>query len=157
MEGLIYLVVIIGLIVLGYLAGKSAEKKHFQSIQKREEKFKNMPVYSFQNPVSEEQISETKLVSGSVVVSLDFFKRLIAALINIFGGYITVYETLLERARREAVLRMQEAAGDADMIINLRIETSAISNRTSQGDNSTTGTVEALAYGTAIKITETSV
>ena len=41
------------------------------------------------------------LVHGNVVVSVDYFKRFVAALRNLFGGSVTSYETLIDRARRE--------------------------------------------------------
>ena len=50
------------------------------------------------------------LVNGSTVVSNDYFKRLLAILRNIFGGRVKAYESLLDRARREAVLRMKDEA-----------------------------------------------
>ena len=81
-----------------------------------------------------------------MVISVDYFKRLLASLRNFFGGSIQAYETLLDRARREAILRMKENCKNADEIINLRIETSSIS----KGKRNTIGSVEVLAYGTAL-------
>ena len=66
------------------------------------------------------------MVCGSAVISIDYFKRILAGLRNIFGGTVKSYETLIDRARREALLRMKEKADDATMIINVRIETSTI-------------------------------
>jgi uncharacterized protein YbjQ (UPF0145 family) len=86
------------------------------------------------------------MVFGSVVISVDYFKRVFSALINVFGGDLKPYETLLDRARREAVLRLVESCPDADEIINLRIETSSIS----KGAKNQVGCVEVVAYGTAI-------
>jgi uncharacterized protein YbjQ (UPF0145 family) len=44
---------------------------------------------------------------------------------------------------------MKEMAGDATIIINIRIETSAIGN---QFNKQGVGCLEALAYGTAVKL-----
>jgi uncharacterized protein YbjQ (UPF0145 family) len=52
----------------------------------------------------------------------------------------------LDRARREAILRMKESCKKADEIINLRIETSSIS----KGRGRSIGSVEVLAYATAL-------
>lgn len=152
MEGLVYLVIFVILIIIGYLAGSRAEKKHYASIIEREKKHLNLPAVTIKNAVEEKDIDSAKLVSGEIVVSLDYFKRVLAGIINIFGGNITSYESLVDRAKREAVLRMKDQAGDADIILNLRIITSSISNATSSGGNSTVGTVEAIAYGTAVKL-----
>ncbi len=54
--------------------------------------------------------------------------------------------TILDRSRREAILRMKEEARGMDIIINLRITTSSIS----KGAKNTIGSIETLAYGTAI-------
>ena len=93
-----------------------------------------------------EEITEYRLVTGSVVVAIDYFKKFVASLINLFGGNISSYESLVDRARREAILRMKADAGDAAEIINLRIETSSISKNAQQS----IGAVEVIAYGTAI-------
>ncbi len=87
---------------------------------------------------------------GSNPLSVDYFKRVLAALRNIFGGNVQSFETLLDRARREAILRLKESCSDADEIINLRIETSSIS----KGGDNKIGCVEVLAYGTAIYYTQ---
>ena len=47
--------------------------------------------------------SSTTMVTGSIVISLDYFKRVIAGLRGLVGGRIKTYEPLLERARREAM------------------------------------------------------
>jgi uncharacterized protein YbjQ (UPF0145 family) len=108
-----------------------------------------MPAVTLKNVTNQGEIAQSKLVAGSVVISVDYFKRILAGLRAIVGGRIQSYETLLDRARREAVLRMKEQVRSTDMILNLRIETSSISKGRRQ---KSVGTVEALAYGTAIKL-----
>jgi len=134
------------LLVLGYGFGTFAEKRHFASIRKREEKLKEIPTIMLKRPLHPEEIKEYKLVNGSVVLSIDYFKKFIASLVNIFGGNIGSYETIVDRARREAILRMKEEAGNASEIINIRIETSSISKNAQKS----VGAIEVLAYGTAI-------
>ncbi len=89
---------------------------------------------------------------GSAVISIDYFKRFLAILRNIFGGRIRSYESLVDRARREAILRMKAEAkkNHADIIINFRMETSTIGRSANQKGQ--VGSVEALAYGTAISL-----
>ena len=134
------------LLVLGYIFGTIAEKKHFASILKREEELKELPTIMLKRPLSSEEIKDCKLVNGSVVISIDFFKKFIATLVNFFGGNIGSYESILDRARREAVIRMKEDAGNASEIINIRIATSSVSQNAKNG----VGAIEVLAYGTAI-------
>jgi len=135
------------LIALGYFFGRMAETKHYQSIRHREQAFLALPTTSSKKPMGNiGQISHAQLVQGNVVISVDYFKRFLATLRNIFGGTVQAYETLLDRARREAVLRLKESCPGAHQIINLRLETSSIS----KGDSERIGSVEVLAYGTAI-------
>jgi len=93
------------------------------------------------------QSYDTCLVSGNVVVSVDYFKRFLSKLRNLLGGRMKSYETLLDRGRREAVLRMKEHAikMKASMIFNPKFETSSIY----KGRNNGVGSVEVLVYGTA--------
>ena len=140
------LIIFVVLIALGYFFGHYAEKKHYASIYKREKQFVKIPAISTKHPIGNEPIRKVALVYGSVVISVDYFKRVLAGLRNFFGGSVRSYETLLDRARREAILRLKESCPKADQIINLRIETSSIS----KGKGNSIGSVEVLAYGTAI-------
>ncbi len=143
LENLILFVV---MLTVGYISGTIIEKRHFRKIREREEAMVDLPVIMLKKPLHEAQIRESRLVNGSVVVSIDYFKKFTASLMNFFGGRVATYETLIDRARREAILRMKEDAGDAAEIVNMRIETSSISKNASQN----IGAVEVLAYGTAI-------
>lgn len=140
------LIIFIFLLFLGYIFGSIAEKNHYKSIRKREEEFLSLPTIALKSPLNEEDIKESKLVVGNVVISIDFFKKFLAGLRNIFGGNVSSYETLIDRARREAILRMKSEATQASEIINVKVETSSISKNTKGG----IGAVEVVAYGTAI-------
>jgi len=148
MGTLIDIAIILLPITLGYFFGRYAENKHYKSILARENKFRKLPTSNWKIPLPMQgNIVEARLVTGSVVISIDYFKRILAGLRNVFGGRIRSYETLVDRARREAILRMKEQCPGASQIINVRIETSSISQNASKG---TIGSVEALAYGTAL-------
>jgi len=134
------------LVLLGYFFGRRAERKHLQSIREREEAFRQLPTIMLKKPLDPEAIEGYKLVNGSAVIAIDYFKKFVASLVNLFGGNMISYESLVDRARREAILRMKESAGDASEIINVRIETSSISKSAQKS----VGAVEVLAYGTAI-------
>jgi len=144
MEQLIYLGILIS---LGYFFGRRAEKNHYKSINEREKRWLRQPTSSSKYVVGDSrEIDHSELATGSMVVSIDYFKRVLAGLRNFFGGNVQSYETLIDRARREAVLRMKESCPDADQIINLRLETSSIT----KGKKNQIGSVEVLAYGTAV-------
>ncbi len=139
------------LLLFGFIIGTLVERSHYSDIRKREAKTRTLPVISFRRAPPSWQVSSGTLVSGSTVVSIDYFKRFLAGLRALVGGRIASYESLLDRARREAVLRMKEQAiaSGYDAVVNLRLETSrlASSNRKGQG----TAGVEILAFGTAVK------
>ena len=145
------LFIFIAFLAVTYTIGYLIESEHYGSIKEREKLFLNLPVINSKHlPAEVSQIQDSRLVYGSMVVSIDYFKRLLAGLRNFFGGEISSYETLLDRARREAILRMKERTEYADAIVNLRIETSRIGQ--SANKKNALGSIEVLAYGTAITL-----
>lgn len=137
----------ITLLLLGFFVGRYQESRHFSSIRQREAELVVLPnTNSRYQLIPMQQIERSELVTGSVVISIDYFKRTVAGLRNLIGGPVQSYETLLDRARREAMLRMKESCPGASQIINVRVETSSIYNAAGNG----IGSVELLAYGTAI-------
>lgn len=140
------LIVFLVLLLLGYVFGQRAEKRHFKSIIERERQLRDILVFS-ERRIPDADKLEGVLVCGSVVVSVDFFKRFVAGLRNLVGGRVSSYESLLERARREAILRLKEEARQrgAQSVWNIRLETSSIY----KGSGQSIGAVEVLAYGTA--------
>ncbi len=144
-------IIFVVLLLLGYTAGTVAESRHYRSIKSREHKLLGLPAVTIKNALDREaRIEKAELVCGSVVISLDYFKRFLAGLRNLFGGEIGSYETLVDRARREALLRMKEISRGADIILNVRIETSSIGKSAQQ--RKTIGSIEVLAYGTAVTL-----
>lgn len=140
----------LALVALGYIFGQWIEKKHYKDIIRREKETLSVPVVSLKSYPVMEQGATGHLVSGNVVISIDRFKQLLAGLRNFFGGRVTSYETLLDRARREAVLRMKERAISygAKAVINIKIETASISK--GRSNKGSVGSVEVVAYGTAL-------
>jgi len=145
---MIDLIILISLLALGYGFGQYAEKKHYTSIRKRELILRSVPVVASKIPPQGNPNYDSQLVSGSVVISVDYFKRFVAGLKGLFGGRITSYETLLDRARREAILRVKREAKDmgAEFVFNIKLETASIH----KGRGNGIGSVEVLAYGTAL-------
>ncbi len=144
------LIVVVILLILGYGFGRHAEKRHYQSIIRREKEMRGMLTFSAKTPPQDLKIANTTLVGGNVVISVDYFKRFVSGLRGLIGGRMKTYETLLDRARREAVLRMKAEAQEqgAEMIFNVKLETASIS----KGAKNTIGSVEVYAYGTAVTL-----
>jgi uncharacterized protein YbjQ (UPF0145 family) len=140
------------LLALGYVAGTLAEQSHYKSIRLRELRLRRMPTTNLRRPPPHWRVERVALVAGSTVVSVDYFKRFLAQLRSFFGGRVRAYESLLDRARRESVLRMKEEAARQgyDAVINVRLESSQIASPL-RGDRGTAG-VEVLAFGTALAL-----
>ena len=135
------------LLVVGYSAGRIAERRHYRSILKREMEMREILIFSNRFPPLSSKDAQA-LVTGSVVISEDYFKRVVSGLRSIIGGRLRGYESLLDRARREAVLRMKQEARDkgAHMIVNVKFQTFSIPGRS----RNSFGAVEVMAYGTAL-------
>jgi uncharacterized protein YbjQ (UPF0145 family) len=140
--------IFVAFLILGYTTGTIAEKRHYRSILRREAAFSDLIIVVSKTPPESAEAPKTQLVMGNVVISVDYFKRFIAGLRMLFGGRVHTYESLLDRGRREALLRMQARAKElgAHMIFNVRFETSSVS----KGARQKLGSAEVLAYGTAI-------
>ena len=136
------------LLILGFSIGSFRERGHYRSIIAQEERFRDLPIFSARHAPDLDPAPRTEMVLGRGVVSIDDFKRVLAGLRMIFGGRIAAYESLVDRARREALLRMREEARTkgASYVFNVRLETASIS----KGAGQALGSVEVLAYGTAV-------
>jgi len=152
LEWVIVFVLPLAVFIGGALWGRRTEKLHFQDLSRREQAFENFPIYNWRRAPEGYDVIQTALVTGAVVISEDVWKRLLARLKNIVGGNIKSYETLMDRARREACLRMLENAklNEADAVINLRYSTA---DMTTQADNRASPMgVEVFVFGTAVKL-----
>ena len=141
------LLIAIALLIICYFTGRSREKKHYKSIHEREVKLYKQPHINFSKNVNISQpVKNAKLVSASVVIGCDYFKVFLASLRNIFGGNVSAYESVLDRGRREAILRIRESAYRmrADLVMNIKIETVMLSEQTMSQ-------VCITAYGTAVE------
>ncbi|NKB23759.1 MAG: heavy metal-binding domain-containing protein [Kiritimatiellae bacterium] len=152
MDVILQFIIYISILFMTYCIGSYIEHRHFQSIRIRENQTRDMMVITFSQTPEEWKYTSTDLVCGNIVISLDYFKRFLAALRTLVGGPIKSYEPLLDRARREAILRMKEQALSQgyDAIINARLETSRLAS--SGGDGKGTSGIEVLAFGTGLKL-----
>ena len=144
---MINLVVFLFLLSLGYFFGRMNEARHFRSLEKSEAELAHITVSNTKQ--IPDGMSTSQFVSGNVVISIDYFKRLLAGIRAVFGGRINSYTTLVERARREAVVRMKMQAEQNGMvhISNLRLETASVYKNA----KTNIGSLEVYAYGTAVK------
>lgn len=122
--------------------GSSREKKHYEQLLVREEQLRPLAARA-DKIVNWQTAQESKLVSASVVIAGDYFKTVIAGLKSLIGGTLNSQESLLDRARREALIRLKEKAKKmgASEIVGLRLEATSLDQ----------AGVEIHAYGTAIR------
>lgn len=143
MDTLIFKIVLfLCLFLIGWLVGRGIERKHLLALDEEEQRLGHIrtDISRFKQSAEPGQ-----LISSNVVISHDYFKFVIATIQNFFGGRLTTYETVIDRARREAVVRLKREAEKigATEIQGLRLCTSELGM---QG-----GMVEVFAYGTAIQ------
>lgn len=151
MDALIVLISNLGIpllvIVIALITGSVVERRHYRSIDHRERRLGHIALLNGKHYPDDHPIVKSRFVEGAVVISYDYFKRFLAGLRQIFGGEVKAYVSLLDRGRREAMLRMKECCPDADLIVNFRIETSSVSKGRRKRS---IGSVEVIAYGTAL-------
>lgn len=89
-------------------------------------------------------VAHLGIVRGVTVRSRSIVGNFVGGLQSIFGGNISVYTALAERARRDAYDLMVEHAEDlgANAILAMRYESNDIM----------AGITEVLAYGTAVRV-----
>lgn len=150
--GLIQIGFSLGILIVGYAFGQTIERRHFKRLERLEKASRNFPVITLRDPPASVRVVDCGLVHAGVVVSVDYFKRFLAGLRAIFGGRIAAYETVLDRGRREAMIRLKQRAREAGChaIINVRLETARLAN--GRRDGKGTAGIEVFAFGTAVKI-----
>ncbi len=143
MDGLIVQIVIFAILFsVGFGFGRYNERKHLQYLDEQEQRLAYIRV---NNSRFNESTFPGHMISSNVVISHDYFKYAIANVQNMLGGRLTSYESVVERARCEAIVRLKLEAEKmgADQIMGIRLSTTELGM---QG-----GMVEVFAYGTAIQ------
>ncbi len=145
---LLWMLVVIGLPIAFIITGRIREKNHFEDIARREAIHRNFPVIDLSLLPAGMTASRSTLVTGQVVIASDYLKNFFAQYRQIFGGEMKSYQTMMQRAKAEARLRMIEDARklDAVAVINVRFETSQIG----QARGKSAAMSEVLCYGTAV-------
>lgn len=136
------------LLLIGVFFGTRAQKKHIADLEAREAAMAHMIVTNLKTlPATGKP---PILVTGSVVIAFDYFSRFVAWFVMLAGGRITMYEDMLDRARREALMRLLEEAEAAESreVHNVRFEFSRVGSSSQKANIG--GGAELLAYGTAV-------
>jgi uncharacterized protein YbjQ (UPF0145 family) len=136
---------VFGVGLAGWLLAGWFERRHIRSMSIREIPLQHISINNFKDHPPCEPEGCTLLI-GSVVVAHDYFRTLIIIIRRLIGGNIKPYERLVERGRREALIRLKEEADlrGIDKLINIRFGTTSVSGRFLHA-------VEMVAYGTGIR------
>lgn len=138
------------LVVIGFVVGRANEQRHYRELAALEATLRDIAVSNERATAELGAFGGGMLVVGSVVIAEDYFKRVAAALKSLVGGNLQSYESLLERGRREAIVRMKEEARrhGATRVVNVRLETASLSENFS--GRRPWFSAEFIAYGTAL-------
>jgi len=140
----------LSLILIGWGSGRLAERRHFRRLERRERALAHLLITDIRTftPAAAPERHAT-LVTAEVIIATDYFKSFLAGLRKILGGELRTYQTLISRARREALVRLQVQAREKGYtaLCNLRLNTADIGGTT--GRNRGAVMVGVLASATA--------
>jgi len=118
---------------LGFFVGGWTERSHFKRLDERESGNGDFMVTQIKtcHDASGDGPPPTMLI-GEAVIASDYLKSFLGKLRNIFGGEVKSYQSLLERARREALQRIIEQARAAgyNAVCNVRFQNADIGGNT---------------------------
>ena len=146
---IVWAVITLGFIAIGWIWGSANEARHYRSIRARERLFSKMLITQLKTfPGLVSTSTKSSLVVAEVVIATDYLKSFLAGVRKIIGGEMKSYLSLVDRARREAVLRLAQRAHAEgfNAVCNVRMETSDIGGMSKGGK---TVMVTLVASGTA--------
>jgi uncharacterized protein YbjQ (UPF0145 family) len=119
------------LLLIGWICGSAAQRRHYRSMNLRYREHSHMLVTdlrTFPQALTRPGTKPPGLVVCQTVIATDYLKSFLANLRKIFGGEVRSYLQLVERARREALLRVLEEARQRgyNAVCNVRLETADI-------------------------------
>jgi uncharacterized protein YbjQ (UPF0145 family) len=159
MEIIITLICVSIPLMLGLIVGRTTEQRHIADLDAREQQIREaMVITQIKTPLSPVagKTAPTLLMSD-VVIASDYLKSWFAGWRGLFGGEIRSYQTLMDRARREAVLRLAEQARQQgfNALANIRLQTADIggstTNRQGPAMASIVGTATAYHSGLTVQ------
>lgn len=139
------IIVIAMLIGFGSI-GWFTEHAHLRRLVAEEAALAHITVTNLKQAAANMTVVPDPFVIGEVVIGSDYLKTAIASLRGIIGGEIRSYRTLMDRGRREALVRMlrQADAQGATAVINVRIERAELGSAQLPA-------AEIIATGTAVR------
>jgi len=152
-ELLIYIVPSVLLLIVGFLAGRAIARKHRIDLDRREQQVAHLRVTDLRDhDAAMLGDRPARMVISEVTLGADYFISLLARLRNLIGGNVGVFEELLLRARREALMRLREQAVAEGYtgLANVRMEFADISGNAMSKQKAVMVTI--LAHATAYHV-----
>lgn len=140
MEDAIGMILAVGFVLfmlsLGFFVGGWRERSHIKNLDERESA--NGDFLVTQGKIAYHASADgppPTILIGEAVIASDYLKTFMASLRNLFGGEVKSYQTLMDRARREALQRIVEQAreGGYNAVCNVRMQTADVGGSTSMG------------------------
>ncbi|MGA1872759.1 MAG: YbjQ family protein [Thermoplasmatota archaeon] len=130
------------------ITGQIFERKHFKELESREAEIRGRIIsHNRRTPIMKHPARMT-IVAGEVCIGADRFKTWIAGFRQLVGGKMGSLSPVVERARREALLRVLESAAKQGFteVGNIRYTTANLKwNAPKQKEL----LISVMAYGTA--------
>ena len=155
MSDLAVLLVPVAFLLVFWAVGKRTERKHLQSLAAREPQVAELTVTTLRRPCGRILADKPPvLVCGEAVIASDGFKTWLFGLKNLIGGESETYVWLFDRARREATLRMLEAAKAQgyNAVCNIRYGGTDIGGNTAAGGKKSNPMAVVAVSGTAYRM-----
>ncbi|HMO14133.1 MAG TPA: heavy metal-binding domain-containing protein [Pirellulaceae bacterium] len=125
------------LLVAAFALGGYVDRKHLANLAERERLCQSIQLSQSQHFFSPHfGGSPPQIVTAETVVANNHFKRFLASWRKFFGGEIKSFHVLVERARRETLMRLVENAQQQgfNALCNVRLDSVDIGgNTTAQG------------------------
>lgn len=130
MRLLVNLLPFLFLIALGLFVGGFIERRHFRMLEERESANGSFLITQLKSyPFAVAGPSAPSILFGEAVISSDYLKTFLGGIRKIFGGEMLSYQSILVRARREALQRLVEDARQQgyNAVCNVRFYSTDIS------------------------------
>jgi uncharacterized protein YbjQ (UPF0145 family) len=135
---------------LAFFAGNRIARRHETLMAKRQQALGNIQISDTAVYLNPDLSAPTPMMLHSeVTLGIDHFRGFLGNLKNIFGGEVKSYQATLDRARREAILQIQEqaAAHGHNAVANLRIAYVDVSGNATMTKKASMVTIQASGTG----------
>ena len=131
------------------------ERDHLKALAKAEVELSDIIVSDLKTLPSNWEAADTVFIVENVVIANDYLRVIRWLFRKLVGGESKSFSRLLARARREATLRVLRKAKQcgANVVWNIRYETSTIQPNFSKNTTNMITGIEVLAYATAFNVT----